>query len=179
MVLRLLIRITLFSLYFSSVSSFGVARRVRFSSQNRLFSSPFEIMEALLKNHPTEIKPFDTKVYEFCIQIPKGKVTTYKELAKAIGHPTAYRAVGSSLKKNPFAPTVPCHRVVASDLTLGGFFGSKDPAGCQLKRKVSLLKSEGVQFDGELKEVLNDVNEKELTSTKKVKIAHDSIFSFA
>jgi O-6-methylguanine DNA methyltransferase len=178
MLLTFLIVITLFFLSLSPVSSFGIARRVRFSSHNRLFSSSFAIMESLLKNHPTEIKPFDAKVYEYCIQIPKGKVTTYKELAKAIGHPTAYRAVGSSLKKNPFAPTVPCHRVVASDLTLGGFFGSKDPVGPHLKRKVDLLKSEGVQFDGELKELLNDVNEKELKSTKKVKIAEDSIFSF-
>eukprot|EP01031_Cornospumella_fuschlensis_P038966 gene38967-47405_t len=89
---------------------------------------------------------FETKVYAACCKIPKGKVATYKSLATAIGAPKAFRAVGSALRKNPYAPTVPCHRVVASDLTLGGFHGSTDKNGCDLKRKRQMLLDEGVEM---------------------------------
>jgi methylated-DNA-[protein]-cysteine S-methyltransferase len=62
---------------------------------------------------------FEMKVYDACRKIPKGKVATYSSLAKAINAPKAVRAVGTALKKNPYAPEVPCHRVIASDLSLG------------------------------------------------------------
>lgn len=71
-----------------------------------------------------EITAFQQKVYKACSAIPKGKVCTYKELAKKIGSPKAVRAVGSALKNNPFAPKVPCHRVVASDRSLGALISS-------------------------------------------------------
>eukprot|EP00595_Chromulina_sp_UTEXLB2642_P000606 CAMPEP_0196766838 /NCGR_PEP_ID=MMETSP1095-20130614/31336_1 /TAXON_ID=96789 ORGANISM="Chromulina nebulosa, Strain UTEXLB2642" /NCGR_SAMPLE_ID=MMETSP1095 /ASSEMBLY_ACC=CAM_ASM_000446 /LENGTH=58 /DNA_ID=CAMNT_0042131277 /DNA_START=87 /DNA_END=259 /DNA_ORIENTATION=- len=58
-------------------------------------------------------------------------------MAMAIGNPKAMRAVGNSLRKNPFAPEVPCHRVIASDLSLGGFYGSKDSNGELLKKKLT------------------------------------------
>lgn len=64
---------------------------------------------------------FQQKVYDFVKTIPKGKTATYKEVAIAIGNPNAYRAVGNALNKNPFAPVVPCHRVVRSDGQVGGF----------------------------------------------------------
>jgi len=70
-------------------------------------------------------------------------VTTYQSLARAIGCGSA-RAVGQALRRNPFAPQVPCHRVIASDLTLGGFNGSSSPE--TLAKKVALLASEGVEF---------------------------------
>ena len=76
-----------------------------------------------------------------------GKVTTYKELANAVGAPKAFRAVGTALRNNPYAPIVPCHRVVAANLSLGGFYGSTDPNGPNLKKKVDLLRDEGVKFD--------------------------------
>jgi methylated-DNA-[protein]-cysteine S-methyltransferase len=60
-------------------------------------------------------------------------------------NPRAVRAVGSALRRNPFAPVVPCHRVVATNLSLGGFNGKKD--GPELAKKVSLLEKEGVVFD--------------------------------
>ncbi len=80
---------------------------------------------------------FTKNVYDALRKIPRGKVLTYKDLAKRIGHPLAYRAVGNALNKNPFAPQVPCHRVVASDGSLGGYANG-------LKMKVELLKKEGV-----------------------------------
>ena len=84
---------------------------------------------------------FSAKVYSLCKQIPKGKVSTYKEIARAL-HTKAYRAVGQALRKNPYAPVVPCHRVVASDGTLGGFGGKTK--GPNIQRKIRLLKKEGV-----------------------------------
>ena len=88
---------------------------------------------------------FSEAVWKLCSKIPRGKVTTYKEIATAL-HTKAYRAVGNSLKNNPFAPTVPCHRVVASDGTLGGYNGRLNS-----KKKISLLKKEGVRFiDGKI-----------------------------
>ena len=93
------------------------------------------------------VTAFRTKVYEACKTIPSGSVATYKTLAEAIGSPKAFRAVGSALRHNPFAPVVPCHRVVASDRTLHGFSGSTDPNGTQLLKKRAMLVEEGVSFD--------------------------------
>ena len=85
---------------------------------------------------------FQEKVYTATKLIPKGKVCTYKSLATFLGsHP---RAVGQALKKNPYAPEVPCHRVVASDLSLGGFKGQTK--GKVLAEKKTLLEEEGVLF---------------------------------
>lgn len=83
------------------------------------------------------MKNFNQKVYELAKKIPKGKVTTYKILAEAIGT-KAYRAVGNALSKNPYAPIVPCHRVVDSKGHLHGFSRG-------LKKKAELLMKEGVE----------------------------------
>lgn len=83
-------------------------------------------------------------------KIPLGKVTTYKEIAKALGS-KAYRAVGAALKHNRHPLTVPCHRVIASDLSLGGYCGKlKNP------KKAALLKKEGIMMNG------NKVNKQHL-----------------
>lgn len=87
---------------------------------------------------------FAEQVYALVRQVPKGKVTTYKELAHALDS-GAYRAVGQVLRCNPYAPHVPCHRVVASDGTLGGFNGAK--SGPDIQRKIALLHSEGVTIN--------------------------------
>tara|TARA_B100001059_G_C17257082_1_gene297078 strand:- start:132 stop:362 length:231 start_codon:yes stop_codon:yes gene_type:complete len=71
--------------------------------------------------------------------IPKGKVKTYLEVAKAIGKPKAFRAVANAVAKNPFPPQIPCHRVIRSDGRLGGYSGK---GGIRQKRE--LLKSENV-----------------------------------
>jgi methylated-DNA-[protein]-cysteine S-methyltransferase len=81
------------------------------------------------------------KVYELLKKIPKGKVTTYKELAEKM-KTKAYRGIGQIVGANPNAPQVPCHRVVQSNGGLGGYaFG--------LPKKIALLKSEGVEVKNE------------------------------
>ena len=91
------------------------------------------------------ISPFRQRVFEAAKRVPRGRVTTYKLLAMAIGCRSS-RAVGQALKANPFAPRVPCHRVIRSDLTIGGFAGHTD--GEEITRKKSLLEKEGVAFAG-------------------------------
>jgi len=82
---------------------------------------------------------FQEKVWKLTSRIPKGKVSTYKEIAHAL-HTRAYRAVGTALKANPFAPKVPCHRVIASNGLLGGYAGKM-----KSKKKIALLRREGVK----------------------------------
>jgi methylated-DNA-[protein]-cysteine S-methyltransferase len=97
-----------------------------------------------------EVTEFEGRVYSATKRIPRGKVTTYKKLAGAIGCGSS-RAVGQALRRNPFAPVVPCHRVIRSDLTLGGFAGRTQ--GAFLRRKTTLLSKEGVEFaEGRLAE---------------------------
>ena len=81
---------------------------------------------------------FQLKVWKYLKSIPKGKVKTYKQVAVGINRPKAARAVANACAKNPYAPKVPCHRVIRSDGTLGGF---SSPGGTKTKKK--LLKSEG------------------------------------
>ncbi len=92
-----------------------------------------------------KVTPFQQRVYDAARRIPRGKVTTYGLLAKAIRCGSA-RAVGQALRCNPFAPEVPCHRVVAADLTLGGFMGKR--SGAALAKKKRMLEAEGVRFEG-------------------------------
>ena len=81
---------------------------------------------------------FQLKVWKYLKSIPKGKVKTYKQVAIGINRPKAARAVANACAKNPYAPIVPCHRVIRSDRTLGGF---SSPGGAKTKKK--LLKKEG------------------------------------
>ncbi len=67
-----------------------------------------------------ESTPFQRRVYEAVLAIPRGQTRTYAWVAKKIGKPKAARAVGQALKRNRWAPTIPCHRVIASDESLGG-----------------------------------------------------------
>jgi methylated-DNA-[protein]-cysteine S-methyltransferase len=90
------------------------------------------------------VTPFQSKVYEALCEIPNGAVTTYGALAKRIGCGSA-QAVGNALRSNPYAPRVPCHRVIAADLSIGGFQGMRE--GAAIERKRALLASEGVLFD--------------------------------
>ena len=83
---------------------------------------------------------FNEKVWALTARIPTGKVTTYGDIARALNCNGA-RAVGNALNRNPFAPAVPCHRVVGSAGALTGFAGG-------LPKKQQLLKAEGVAFVG-------------------------------
>ena len=82
---------------------------------------------------------FQIKVWNFLKKIPKGKVKTYLEVAKAIGKPKAFRAVANAIGKNPFPIKIPCHRVIRSDGSLGGYSGKGG-----IKEKKRLLKLENV-----------------------------------
>lgn len=87
------------------------------------------------------------RVYALLRQIPSGRVTTYKALSDALS--SSPRAVGGALRNNPFAPEVPCHRVIASTGYIGGFQGDwRDaPSGINCEKKRKLLEGEGVLFD--------------------------------
>jgi methylated-DNA-[protein]-cysteine S-methyltransferase len=87
--------------------------------------------------------PLQEKTYKLLKTVPTGRVTTYKALADAL-HTKAYRAIGQFMKNNPYAPMVPCHRVVASNGTIGGFKGKT--AGKEIKEKIALLAREGVHI---------------------------------
>jgi len=82
---------------------------------------------------------FQDQVLRMVPKVPRGKVTTYKELARALGRPKAWRAVASALASNPHPVKIPCHRVVRSDGSIGGYrLGAR--------RKIELLSDEGVEI---------------------------------
>lgn len=101
-----------------------------------LKASP-EILEQILAGRITAAMTFNQKVWAVCSRVPKGRVITYADIARALGG-KAYRAVGNALNKNPHAPTVPCHRVVGSSGALTGFAGG-------LEKKTRLLREEGIE----------------------------------
>lgn len=84
------------------------------------------------------VTEFRRRVLEACRRIPRGRTATYADLARVAGSPQAARAAGSAMAHNPLPLIVPCHRVVRSDGTLGGF---SSPQGIRLKRR--LLELEG------------------------------------
>ena len=89
------------------------------------------------------MKSFTECCYEILREVPRGKVTTYREIARAL-RSKAYRAVGNAMNKNPHAPKVPCHRVVKTDGSVGGFASGT-------KNKISMLKGEGIEVvDGNI-----------------------------
>ena len=81
---------------------------------------------------------FQRMVWNCIANIPKGNVLTYQELANEIGYPNSVRAVASACGKNPYPPTIPCHRVIRSDGKLGGYSGK---GGIEEKRKLLLKES--------------------------------------
>jgi methylated-DNA-[protein]-cysteine S-methyltransferase len=90
------------------------------------------------------ITPFQESVYAALQGIPAGFVTTYGTIAKLVGCGSS-QAIGQALRNNPFAPTVPCHRVVRNDGSLGGYFGNSSVQGQSNKQR--LLEEEGIVFD--------------------------------
>ena len=83
---------------------------------------------------------FAEKCYHLLLRVPKGRVTTYKELAKALGT-RAYRAVGQAMNRNPRLIEIPCHRVVCRDGEIGGY-------ALGVEKKIELLQKEGVVIKG-------------------------------
>ncbi len=83
--------------------------------------------------------PFEQAVYRTVAAIPRGQTRSYGWVARRLGRPGAARAVGNALHGNPFAPRIPCHRVVKADGTLGGFADGP-------RRKAALLRAEGARL---------------------------------
>ena len=84
---------------------------------------------------------FQILVWKEIAKIPYGETKTYKELAISIGKPKSARAVANACGKNPYAPTIPCHRVIRSDGKLGGYSGKGG-----INTKIKLLKQEGINL---------------------------------
>lgn len=96
------------------------------------------------------VSEFAQSVYDVVKLIPEGKLTTYKQISIKLNKKGSSQAIGQALKNNPFAPIVPCHRVVSSDGSIGGYFGVK-----YSNQKVSMLKQEGIDIDEMTMKVTN------------------------
>lgn len=104
--------------------------------------SPSNVYRRVVESeHITE---FQRRVYLALLSVPRGATITYRELGEHIGCRSP-QAIGQALKRNPFAPFVPCHRVIASDGTIGGFHGQTE--GEMIQKKLALLKAEGVDVE--------------------------------
>jgi O-6-methylguanine DNA methyltransferase len=98
-----------------------------------------------------KLTQFQISVYKELLKIPAGQTRTYKQIAIAIGSPNAARAVGNACNKNPFAPVVPCHRVVGSSGQLTGY-----AFGLPLKKKLLQIEAEG----GSAKKIIAELEAK-------------------
>ena len=108
--------------------------------------------------------PFQRKVLEAEFKTKKGTINTYKDLAKAVGSPKAYRSVGTALSKNPYPIIIPCHRTVKSDRTIGGFGGVAEG----LESKKILLELDGLMIQD--KKVVGDSPIIALDKTSQTKL---------
>jgi len=81
----------------------------------------------------------EQQVYKKLTEVPQGKITTYGELAKAVGLKNGQRVIGHIMKKNPYPAIIPCHRVVKSDGMVGGYAYGADV-------KTNMLRKEGIQI---------------------------------
>jgi methylated-DNA-[protein]-cysteine S-methyltransferase len=92
------------------------------------------------------LNKLDKQVYKKLLAVPKGKVTTYGELAKAVGLENGQRVIGQIMNRNPFPVVIPCHRVVKSDGKIGGYYYGE-------KVKTKMLSDEGIKIsDGKIKD---------------------------
>lgn len=98
-----------------------------------------EALSSILKSN--NLTEFEKSVYEAVSKIPQGEVRSYKWVAKKIGRPKAFRAVGNALNKNPYTKRIPCHRVIKQNGSIGGYSN-----GVTLKKK--LLSLEGIDCAG-------------------------------
>ncbi len=108
------------------VLDYFAGRRVR-------FSVPIDL---------SDVSPFWREVLEQCRRIPYGKTATYGDLARAVGRPGAARAVGGAMAHNQVPLVIPCHRVLRSDGSLGGF---SSPDGIRLKERMLRLEDAGIK----------------------------------
>ena len=93
----------------------------------------------------------DKEIYKKLLEVPEGKITTYGELAKAVGFTNGQRAIGKIMNKNPYPVIIPCHRVVKSDGKVGGYAYGKEI-------KIKILKKEGIKIkDGKILDLENTI----------------------
>ncbi len=83
----------------------------------------------------------DKKIYKKLLEVPKGKITTYGELAKAVGLKNGQRAIGKIMNKNPYPVIIPCHRVVRSDGNIGGYAYGEEIKSNMLTREGIVIKN--------------------------------------
>lgn len=113
-----------------------------------------DIPAQLKRIEDSNITAFRKQTLSLLCQIPRGRYSTYGAMSDWISqnsHKTCARAVGNAMRNNPFAPEVPCHRILAGDGSLGGFHGSWGEDGKYAKQKHDLLQQEGVRFDSKNK----------------------------
>ncbi|KAI1296322.1 6-O-methylguanine DNA methyltransferase [Xylaria venustula] len=130
----------------------GVLKQTQTITRDRNFMAeivppPEEMGPQLERIAASDRTAFEKKVWTLLCQIPPGSVSTYGLMALHLN--SSPRAVGNALRRNPFAPQVPCHRVVATGGALGGFKGypSKNGEGITIGEKITLLRREGVKID--------------------------------
>lgn len=93
----------------------------------------------------------DKKIYKKLLEVPKGKITTYGELAKAVGLKNGQRAVGKIMNKNPYPVIIPCHRVIKSDGKIGGYAYGQEI-------KSNMLSKEGIKIkNGKILDLENSI----------------------
>jgi len=92
-----------------------------------------------MKSGDRRLTDFEKKIYAAVSKIPRGQTRSYKWVAAKAGRPRAYRAAGNALNRNPYIGKVPCHRVIRSDGSIGGFAKGR-------KAKEAMLKAERVEF---------------------------------
>ena len=93
----------------------------------------------------------DEKIYKKLLQVPKGQITTYGELAKAVGLKNGQRAVGKMMNKNPYPVIIPCHRVVMSTSKIGGYAYGENV-------KTKMLNDEGLEIqNGKIIDLKNKI----------------------
>ncbi|KAL4785946.1 6-O-methylguanine DNA methyltransferase [Aspergillus varians] len=121
------------------------------ADKNNLNPNPNPKLIKKIHQHPT-LTPFRKTLYTLLLSVPPGQWTTYAALARRLD--SSARAVGTAMRLNPFAPDVPCHRVLNVDGGLGGYMGTGPVKGAggfkgkeNLERKRRMLEGEGVKFD--------------------------------
>ena len=109
-------------------------------------------MKVSMTGKKTDIwTPFQVRVWALCRRVKANQITTYGDIASCLS--SSARAVGTALRRNPLAPTVPCHRVVRTDLGVGGFRGASHPDSPHVLRKIKILESEGIIFDPKTRKI--------------------------
>jgi methylated-DNA-[protein]-cysteine S-methyltransferase len=129
--------------HYSQIHLVSIVRPI-FQVENSIYiTDPVFTISMKVKTGHTGI--VDQDVYVLLSKIPSGKVSTYGDIARALGHPKAARAIGRIIANNPNPISIPCHRVVKSNGELGGF-----AYGEQMKREI--LEKEGIKFQNRIVE---------------------------